>query len=101
VSLHSGIDTIAFVSGGVYTVTYGASTIQNICNLFASYGMVEDAPEAVSVAEEVRTALRGWISRRFPWAMRKIKQPYIPKVPRRIPVRKPVSMKVKVKKVYK
>jgi len=97
--LHSGIDTVAFVSNGVYTKTYGSTALQNICNLFASYGMVEDASEAVSVVEEVRTALRGWISRRFPWAMRKIKQPYIPKVPRRIPVRRPVRMKVKVKNV--
>jgi len=98
-SLHSGIDTVAFVSNGVYTETYGSATLQNICNLFASYGIIEDASEAVLVVTEIRIALRGWISRRFPWAMRKIKQPYIPKVSRRIPVRRPIRTKIKVKKV--
>jgi hypothetical protein len=43
-SLHGGIDTVAFVTGGVYTETYGSTEQQNICNLFASYGLIEDAP---------------------------------------------------------
>ncbi len=43
-ALHNGIDTCAFVSGGVYTENYGAADPENIANLFVSYGLVEDAP---------------------------------------------------------
>jgi len=45
VGLHSGIDTVAFVSGGAYSETYGASAIANLTNLFCSYGLFEDAPD--------------------------------------------------------
>lgn len=45
IALHSGIDTTAFVSYGVYSKTYGASGKANIANLFVSYGLIEDAPE--------------------------------------------------------
>jgi len=47
--LHTSIETTAFVSGGVYATEYGAATLQNICNLFAFYGIIEDAPN-VTVA---------------------------------------------------
>ena len=38
------IDTCGFTSGGVYSETYGNAELQNLCNLFASYGMFPDAP---------------------------------------------------------
>ena len=38
-----GVDSVAFVSGGVYTKTYGSSDQANINNLFVSYGLVEEA----------------------------------------------------------
>jgi hypothetical protein len=43
-SLHSGIDTVAVVSIGQYTETYGAASPANIANLYASLGLLEDAP---------------------------------------------------------
>ena len=43
--LHSGIDTVAFVTSGAYSETYGASAIANLTNLFCSYGLFEDAPD--------------------------------------------------------
>ena len=42
-SLHNGIDSVAFVSGGVYTETYGYRTPGAIASLFAFYGLQEDA----------------------------------------------------------
>lgn len=46
-ALQSGIDTVAFVSNGVYSETYGSTGQANINNLFAFYGLLEDAPTAV------------------------------------------------------
>ena len=43
-SLYNGIDPIAFASMGVYTETYGSTSQANINNLFASFGLLEDAP---------------------------------------------------------
>jgi hypothetical protein len=43
-SLHSGIDTVGYISGGCFTKTYGASAPANIANLYASRGLFEDAP---------------------------------------------------------
>ena len=43
-SLHSGIDTVAIVSGGSFTKTYGSSNPANIANLYSSRGLFEDAP---------------------------------------------------------
>lgn len=50
-SLHNGIDTIGVATNGVYSGTYGAAEQQNICNLFASWGFLEElrAPIAVIV----------------------------------------------------
>ncbi len=44
-SLHSGIDTVAVISLGVYTETYGAAEGGNIANLAVSFGLLENAPE--------------------------------------------------------
>jgi hypothetical protein len=46
-SLHDGIDTVAIVSGGVFTETYGASHKSHIANLYASRGYMEDAPNTL------------------------------------------------------
>jgi len=44
-SLHNGIDTVAIATVGIYTKTYGSSSPGRIANLFASFGLLEDAPE--------------------------------------------------------
>lgn len=41
-ALYSGLDTIAIISRGVFTKTYGASSPGNIANLHASFGFLED-----------------------------------------------------------
>ncbi len=43
-SLHNGLDTVAIISDGVWTKTYGSTAPGNIANLFSSYGYFEDAP---------------------------------------------------------
>ena len=43
-SLHSGIDTVAIISHGVFTKTYGVDEEANLANLYASQGYLEDAP---------------------------------------------------------
>lgn len=43
-ALHGGIDTVSFASIGVYSETYGSAELKNLCNLFALYGILEDAP---------------------------------------------------------
>jgi len=57
VGLHSGIDTVAFVTSGAYSETYGASAIANLTNLFCSYGLFEDAPDVAPT--ECPTSLFG------------------------------------------
>ena len=47
-SLHNGIDTVGFVSLGLYTKTYGAADQKNINSLFVSLGLLEIAGTAVS-----------------------------------------------------
>ena len=49
-ALYSGIDTIAFVSLGVYTETYGAVDTNNVASLFASLGLIERAPGPVAAS---------------------------------------------------
>jgi len=44
-SLHNSIDTVAYVSCGLYTATYGSAAQANVNNLYASLGMIEDAPD--------------------------------------------------------
>lgn len=46
-SLHSGIDTVAAISGGVFTKTYGSASPASIANLYASRGLLEDAPNVL------------------------------------------------------
>lgn len=48
-SLHAGLDTVAIISLGVFSKTYGASDPANIANLFASLGLFEDAPNIVTI----------------------------------------------------
>ncbi len=45
-SLWSGVDTIAVVSHGVYSETYGVGEEANVASLFASFGLLEDASRA-------------------------------------------------------
>jgi hypothetical protein len=43
-SLHNGIDTTAFVSFGVHSKTYGSSDTDQTADLYASFGLLENAP---------------------------------------------------------
>lgn len=66
-ALYNGIDTVAFVSGGVYTETYVSATGgENIASLFASQGMLESSP-----APTVGGRLRGKIS----WLLYHLRSP--------------------------
>lgn len=47
-ALHSGIDTVAIVSLGVYSETYGSANTDNVADLFLSFGLLENAPEAAA-----------------------------------------------------
>ncbi len=40
-ALHSGVDTVAFISHGVYSSTYSGIGDQNIANAYASLGVWE------------------------------------------------------------
>ncbi len=44
-ALHNGIDTVSIVSLGVWSKTYGSTDVDNIADLHASFGLLEDAPE--------------------------------------------------------
>lgn len=47
--LHLSLDTVAIISRGVYTETYGSSNKSRIANLYASLGYLEDAPGGTAV----------------------------------------------------
>jgi hypothetical protein len=44
------VDPVALCSAGVYSEVYGVGEEGNIANLFASLGMIEDAPLGVITA---------------------------------------------------
>ena len=48
-SLHEGIDTVAYTMYGVFTMNYGSAAPANIANLYASWGLLEDAPNVTAV----------------------------------------------------
>lgn len=54
-ALQSGLDTVAIVSFGVYSETYGSGEGSNIANLVASFGYLEDAPNITSPIDK-----KGW-----------------------------------------
>lgn len=43
-SLHNGLDIVAISTFGVFSKTYGSASLKLRCNLFASLGFLEDAP---------------------------------------------------------
>lgn len=60
-SLHAGLDTVAIITGGVFTKTYGASAKGAIANLFTSRGWLEDAPNtAIKIANILMNYYRRW-----------------------------------------
>ena len=63
-ALHSGIDTVAIVSRGYYTETYGAANPGNIANLFASWGYLEDAPDYTTITGGLLKKLNWFFRRR-------------------------------------
>ena len=61
-SLHNGLDTVAIISHGIYTKTYASAGLKNICNLFTSFGFLEDAPTGALgrlLRGMIRMTLRG------------------------------------------
>jgi len=61
-SLHSGIDTCAFVSLGLYTKNYGVGEQANVNSLFVSLGLLEEAPEGTQGGWHRFINMVGW-----PW----------------------------------
>jgi len=53
-SLHEGIDTVAYATYGAFTATYGSVTPANIANLYASWGLLEDAPNTSQIYAAVK-----------------------------------------------
>lgn len=47
-ALHNGIDTAGFVSGGVFSKTFGHAKLKNRCNLFGFFGIIEDATKGIT-----------------------------------------------------
>lgn len=47
-SLWNGLDTVGIISHGAFTETYGSTAMANICNLYASLGFLEDAPNLLT-----------------------------------------------------
>lgn len=54
-SLHSGVDTVGWVSLGLYTKTFGASLPQGIANLYASLGLIEFATPEYAIALRIKS----------------------------------------------
>ena len=59
-SLHSGIDTVAVISTGIFTKTYGSTSPANIANLYASLGLLEDAPNIFIKIVSLIIQYHGW-----------------------------------------
>ena len=57
-ALHNGIDTVSIIAVGVYSKTYGSGDGTNIANLFASFGLLEDAPTKSVTANWIRKGLK-------------------------------------------
>jgi len=49
-SLHSGIDTVAIISHGVFSKTYSASAPAALAALYASFGYLEGLPQALGAS---------------------------------------------------
>lgn len=56
-----GVDPVAYGTLGFYTETYGVGEEGNVANLFASLGMLEDAPDAVYVPPSIFKSLYQFI----------------------------------------
>ena len=48
-SLHEGIDTVALATMGSFTSTYGNAEGNNRANLYATWGLIEDAVDRATV----------------------------------------------------
>lgn len=48
-ALWNGLDTVAIVSRGIYTETYGAANTDTVADLHASFGYLENAPVGVFI----------------------------------------------------
>ena len=57
-ALHHGIDTVSVIALGSYTKTYGAGDGNNVANLFASFGLLEDAPVKSTLVSWIRKGLK-------------------------------------------
>lgn len=58
-SLHGGLDTVGIISGGSFTKTYGVGEEGNLANIYASRGLLEDAPNtAIKIINIVMSYFR-------------------------------------------
>jgi len=60
-SLHAGIDTVAIITRGWFTKTYGAADKGAIANLYTSFGLLENAP---NVAVKIINICMNYMRRR-------------------------------------
>ena len=58
-ALWNGLDTVAILSRGIYTETYGAAEPANIANLAASWGYLEDAPSSGAARKLIGKIMMG------------------------------------------
>lgn len=63
-SLHSGLDTVAIATAGLFSKTYGSTGQKYINNLYASLGLLEDAPALAPIVSGWWNLLRRIIRRK-------------------------------------
>jgi hypothetical protein len=56
-TIHAGLDLVAIATFGVYTETYGSGGMENICNLYATFGFLENI-NASTVSNKLRRYIR-------------------------------------------
>jgi len=61
-SLHNGIDTVAYSMFGCYSKTYGSTAPGTLANLFISLGIFEDAP---NITINIVAIVMSYFRRRF------------------------------------
>ena len=54
-SLHNGVDTVAWVSLGLFTKTYNSTEPQGIANLYASLGLIEFVTPVWIIAANIKS----------------------------------------------
>ncbi len=63
-SLHAGLDTVGIISQGLWSKTYHLADLKIRCNLYASRGYLEDAP---NIAGAWHNVIYGAFRRLIKW----------------------------------